>query len=134
MMKRRELLVRVGSLAVWLPASRLLVGCSASDETDGPSSLTFTSSNVDGHTHQLELEVAIIEAPPASGTQRTTSEVSGHVHTVVLTETDLAAIRANQTVTKSTSVDAEHSHSFTFRRSPSNPTGGGSDYENPDGY
>jgi hypothetical protein len=138
-MKRRELLVRVGSLAVWLPASRLLVGCGGSNEssndTGGPPSLRFTSSTDDGHSHQVALEVAIIEDPPASGTQPTTSEASGHVHTVVLTEADLVLIRDNQPVTKSTTIDATgHSHSFTFRRSAGTPTGGGDDYERPDGY
>jgi hypothetical protein len=135
-MERREFLVRVGSVVLLIPASRFLVGCSSSDETGGPPSLTFTSSSdpANGHSHRVSLEVAIIENPPAAGTQPRTTEAAGHVHTVILTEADLLAIRDNQTVTTTTSADAGHTHTFTFRRSAGTPTGGGGDYDRPGGY
>jgi hypothetical protein len=130
-MKRREFLVRVGSLALSVPATRLLVGCEdAPNEAGGPLSLTFTSSLGD-HSHRVALELAIIEDPPASGTQPTTSEVNGHVHTVDLTAAELAAIRDNQTVTKPTSTDAGHAHAFTFRRIVGTSTSDAGDYEKP---
>jgi hypothetical protein len=133
-MKRREFLVRVGSLALSVPATRLLVGCEdAPNEAGGPPSLTFTSSIDSGHSHRVALEVAIIQDPPASGTEPTTSEVNGHVHTVVLTEADLAAIRDNQAVTKPTSIDADHAHAFTFRRIVGTATSDAGDYEKPGG-
>jgi hypothetical protein len=123
---------RVGSLVVWVPATRLLVGCGA-NESGGPPSLTFVSTLADGHSHRLTLEIAELESPPASGTQPTTTNEAGHVHTVVLTAADLAAIHANQTVIKSTTADATgHAHDFSFQRSAGTPSGGG-DYEKPGG-
>ena len=133
-MERRAFLIRIGSLAIWVPASRLLAGCMAANEASGPASLTFTSSVERGHSHTVSLEVAMIDNPPMGGEQPTTSEAAGHVHTVVLAEADLVAIRDNQTVTTATIADSTgHSHTFTFRRSAGTPTGGGGGYERPGG-
>jgi hypothetical protein len=133
-MERRAFLVRVGTLALWVPASRLLVGCTNSDEAGGPPSLTFTSTLDNGHSHRVSLEVAIIENPPADGAEPRTTEAGGHMHTVILSEDDLVLIRDNQTVTRTTSEEAGHTHAFTFRRSAGTPTGGGGDYDRPGGY
>ena len=122
---------RVGSLIVWVPATRLLVGC-AEDDSGGPPSLSFVSSTDNAHSHQLTLELAVIESPPAAGAQPATNNVSAHVHTVVLTEADLLKIRANETVVKTTSVESAHSHVFNFQRSAGTRSGGG-DYEKPGG-
>jgi hypothetical protein len=136
-MKRREFLVRVGTLAAAVPATQVLVTCGASEEEPAPRSVTFASSaNAnDGHTHRLTLEVAILETPPSSGIEPTTSEVSAHVHTVVLSQAELEAIHHNEAVPKTTSVDAGHSHSFVLQlRAPAGtPTDGGGDYEKPGG-
>ena len=132
-MRRREFMFRVGSLVVWVPATRLLVGC-GEDDSGGPASLSFVSSTDNLHSHQLTLQLSVIESPPAAGVQPATTNVSAHVHTVVLTEADLLAIRDNATVMKTTSVESAHSHVFNFKRSPGTTPGGGT-YEPPgDGY
>ena len=131
-MKRREFLIRVGSLAIWVPATRLLSGCAANEDAGARPALTFVSSTVNAHSHRLTLEVAILESPPSSGVQPETTSAAGHVHTVVLTEADLLAIGERQTVTKITSVDSGHSHVFNFQRTTATPTGGG-DYQKPGG-
>ena len=104
-MERREFLIRVGSLAIWVPATAVLSRCSGNQES-GPPTLTFVSSSVNAHTHSLTLEVAIVESPPPSGEEPTTSNVQGHVHTVALTEQDLRDIAANVTLTRPTSSSA----------------------------
>jgi hypothetical protein len=103
-MERREFLIRVGSLAIWVPAAAVLSRCGGNQQS-GPPTLNFTSTTVNGHSHSLGLEVAILESPPPSGVQPVTSQVESHVHTVTLTMEDLQAIQANQAVTKTTSVD-----------------------------
>lgn len=134
-MKRRELVIRIGSLLLLLPASRLVSACGGTsgpttgggdggtgngtggDADAGLQDLTFTSSAADGHTHTVTLEATMLNDSPASGAQKTTSVADGHTHTVSLTEAELDAIAAGQTVQKETTPASGHTHTYEFRRS-----------------
>lgn len=112
-LERRELLIRMGGLLLVLPATRMLLACGGDS---GGQTLTFTSSNDLDHTHTVLLQVTELSAPPAAGVDKTTSNVLSHTHTVALTEAELASIEAGSSVTKTTSEDDAHSHTFTFTK------------------
>ena len=112
-MERRELLVRIGGLLLVLPATRVLLACGGDS---GGQTLTFTSSNELAHTHTVLLQVTDLSAPPASGLNKTTSNVLSHTHTVALTEAERASIEGDSSVTKTTSEDDDHRHTFTFSK------------------
>lgn len=126
-MKRRQVLIQVGSVLLVLPASRLLGGCGGSTPDrgstppaneppqgsgTGDAPLRFTSTVVDGHTHALSLERSNLQSPPSGGLQSQTTSAAGHVHVVELTEADLRALQSGQVVTKTTTSNAGHTHQF----------------------
>ncbi len=125
-MNRRKFVVQLGSVLIVLPAGRVLLGCSgkesyenkndAGTDAGGEQALTFTSSVESGHSHTAQLQITEITSPPAGGLVRDTSVTSGHLHTVELTQADLSSIDAGSTVTKTTSVVANHSHTFEFKK------------------
>ncbi len=86
------------------------------DAGTGPQSFTFTSTNVNGHTHTLIVQAEELNDTPASGVSRDTSEALGHTHNVELSELELDEIAAGGTVTVTTSVEDGHSHTFEFSR------------------
>jgi len=112
-MNRREVLIRVGTLLIAIPASRVLMAC-------GGNGLTFTTSTDDGHHHTVSLQQSDINTPPAAGVTETTSLDNSHTHTVSLTEADLMSIQAGNTVTKTTSEDETplhvHTHTVAFHK------------------
>lgn len=128
-MNRRKVLIQFGSIALILPAARLVAACGgaktggggAGSGTPSPQyedpaagSLRFTSSEVDGHTHAITLDRSTIDSPTAGGIQKQTTTDAGHLHAVELTEADLNAIQAGQVVQKTTTSNSGHSHSFEF--------------------
>jgi len=113
-MDRREVIVKLGGLLLVLPAARVLVACGGSD--GGTQGLTFISSNDLGHTHTVGLQVSDLTAPPAAGVNKATSFNTNHSHQVALTSAELDSIQAGNTVTKTTSNDDGHSHTFAFHR------------------
>jgi hypothetical protein len=112
-MDRREFLVRSGAVMLILPAGWAVSGCS-DDDDDGD--LLFTSSTIDGHSHQITLTMAELQSPPTSGLSRDTSSNDGHTHRVELSADDLSRINLRQTVSKETSLVNGHTHTFTFLR------------------
>jgi hypothetical protein len=113
--------VTVGTLLV-LPVGTFLVDCS-SDMTQaelqpGPmqvgSTLVYTSTQVQNHTHTFGLEIADIDAPPANGVAGETSTEQGHSHTVSVTMAMLAQVAAGQSVTIATGSAEAHMHGFTL--------------------
>jgi hypothetical protein len=116
-MERREMVLRLGTLVLALPAGHLLAACGGDDSGSGAQAdaLTFTSSVDDGHRHTVTIERASLTDSPPAGVQRVTSSDTGHNHVVVLTEADLDTINAGQTVTRQSTEDDGHSHTFVFR-------------------
>jgi hypothetical protein len=141
-MNRREFARYLGVTVIAIPAARLLSACGDDTTTTtiiqdfsvapGPpapvqdlstpatpqdlavSSITYTSSLVSGHQHQLTLEVSLFSNPPAADTVRQTTVAQSHSHTVTLTQAQLQSIGAGGTVTVTTSVVLEHVHTFMF--------------------
>jgi hypothetical protein len=113
-MNRREFLVRSGAVMLILPAGWAVSGCG--DDDDEGVDLRFTSSTVDGHSHQITLTMTELQSPPSSGLSRDTSSSDGHTHRVELSADDLGRINLRQTVSKETSLANGHTHTFTFLR------------------
>jgi hypothetical protein len=114
-MNRREVIVKFGGLLLALPASRVLMAC-GSDSGGSPQSLTFTSSNDLGHTHTVGLQVTELTTPPSGGVTKTTSNVMAHTHQVSLSAAELDSIDLGSTVTKTTTMDDGHTHTFAFHK------------------
>ena len=114
-MHRREFLIRGlrgGSLLVLLPLGWTVAGCSSSS---GPTNgLRFTSSTVQGHTHDFTIGMVDLTTPPASGITGDTTAAVGHMHAVSLSQNDLSQIEGGQTVSKDTSTVSGHMHTFQF--------------------
>lgn len=117
-MTRREVLIRVGSLLLLVPAGTAFVGCGDDGDDDGGANgaLTFTSTVEQAHSHAVTIQMRELTDPPAGGVTRNTSSDAGHLHAVTLTEADLNAIDAGQVVAKVTTLVAAHTHSFEFKR------------------
>ena len=122
-MDRREFLRRAGLIVVAIPAGELLAACGGAGTgnqgahgADGGTgqTQTFTSTLVGGHTHEVTIAVANFGVPPASGITKTTTQTNSHTHQVSLTQAELKAVHNGQTVTKDTTVNAGHKHSFAF--------------------
>jgi hypothetical protein len=78
------------------------------------TSITYTSSNVLAHTHQVTISTSNYTSPPADGLTQDTTIAQGHNHTVTLTQAQLATIGGGGTVTVDTSFVGNHLHTFTF--------------------
>ena len=105
-----------------------LVGC-GSDDTPAPTTSTNptvppscdgisgVSTNVLAHTHEICVPRGDLDSPPVAGKSYLTSAAStnGHTHGVELSFTQLVALRANQTVTVTTTVAESHTHDFGLR-------------------
>ena len=119
-MNRREAIIRVGSILLVIPASRVLMACGGGTGAAGTLHFTSSADPADGHTHTVDLADADITSPPAGGRVLTTSLVLAHTHTVTLTEADFASIDAGNTVTITTSEDETpghvHTHQFAFHK------------------
>jgi hypothetical protein len=80
----------------------------------GAQDLTFTSSQVQSHTHDFTLSTADIDHPPGAGVDGDTTLSASHVHHVTLTQAQLTQIANGQTVMVQTSSTGGHTHSFAF--------------------
>lgn len=68
------------------------------------------------HVHELCVPAEDLRTPPPNGQTYGTSFDDGHLHNVTFTAADLMAIAAGQSVTKTTTVDNGHTHTFTILR------------------
>ena len=84
----------------------------------GYESQTFLSSVVEDHEHQVVLQTADVDAPPAAGVTLTTNAASGtpHTHTVTLTQAQLQRLargdRLTGIQTSEAALPQPHSHTF----------------------
>jgi hypothetical protein len=122
---RREFLSAAGRVIVMVPAGMALgvIACDGgSDECDNEGDvdeqddrIVYTSKCGSGHTHDFTVMRAVLSEPPDDGLRgQTTSYEGKHSHTVELSADDLAMIASGMTVTKRSSLDAAHRHSFEF--------------------
>jgi hypothetical protein len=128
-MERREFLIRSakgGSLLLILPVGWTVAGCGSNSTTPTGtgSALRFTSSNVQGHTHDFSIDLVDLTSPPVAGLSGDTTVSLGHTHTVSLSQSELQEIEAGQTISKDTSSVQGHTHNFAFSASASAGSGG----------
>lgn len=121
-MMRRGLVPRLRGfgLAALLFTAGVLPGCVGNQDEEGarqPSdSLVFDSSIEAGHQHTLTIPLSMLRAQTKTDVELHTSNNSGHQHRVRLTAAELDALDFGQPVTKTTSVDDGHSHTFVMTR------------------
>lgn len=123
-MDRRAFLIeaaRAGSVVLVLPMGWAAGGCGsgapgqATGTTPTPAnSLRFTCDISGIHTHDFLIAMDDFLTPPSRGVAGATTVTLGHKHTVALTEAELAAIEAGQTINKETSIIDGHQHNFKF--------------------
>jgi len=117
--ERRRFMLELGSALLLLPASGVIAACTGSASTTLSNDLTFTSSVVDSHTHKVQISMADLTSAQGMGESLVTSSTVRHVHVVELTQAEMNAIDAGQTVTKTTSRARSHAHVFTFAKNAS---------------
>jgi hypothetical protein len=113
-MKRREFLHFAAGATVLLGVVQSACKNSPTTPID-PNSRTFTSSNDQGHTHNITIQKTEIEAPPASGISRQTS-ASGHTHTFTMNQVELTTVKNGTAVVVTTSDSNGHTHNFTIQK------------------
>lgn len=111
-MERRMFLIHGGSVLLVVPIA-WTVGCGSDS---GSSDLRFTSSNVEGHTHDFTITMTELTSPPSGGLSRGTTSSEGHTHTAELSQAELGQIQGGQAVSKDTSTVLGHKHTFAFSR------------------
>lgn len=120
---RRAFLGSTGRVLVLLPAGFVLGACgdaadecaNAGDVEEDSDRVVFTSECGSGHTHDFTVMRASLNDVPSDGVRGTTTSYEGkHTHTVELSADDLEMIAAGMLVTKRTSLDAAHRHTFDF--------------------
>lgn len=96
------------------------VGCSSdnptSPETPGGDQRSFTSTTVQGHTHNVTINRSEIENPPQDGITKTTTSGGGHTHSFSMTQQQLLNVRDGQTITITDSTVSGHSHDYQISR------------------
>ena len=117
-MERRTFIVKAGVLFS-LPLVITEIGCDSyggsDDVTAPPNSITVNSSSSSGHTHSISVLLSDIDDPPTMERTITTSRSSSHTHTITLTENDFVRLANMETITKTSTIDDSHSHTFSIK-------------------
>lgn len=87
-------------------------GGAAGGETCMSPVTSMQVADTTGHTHTVTLTAAQINA--GSPMMFTTSNAGGHVHTVTLTAGDFTMLRGGMSITKTSSNDSNHTHSYAI--------------------
>ena len=115
-MERREFLTKLGLTATWAAVAIRVSAC-GDDDPAGPGNGNGGSSGATGsvgtnHGHVVGITQADLDA----GTAVTlTLSCVGHEHTVDLSSADVMNIADGNSVTRTSSSDAGHTHSVTFQ-------------------
>jgi len=113
-MERRTFIVKAGALFS-LPLIITEIGCGSDDVTAPPNSITANSSSSSGHTHSVSVLLSDIDNPPTMELTITTSRNSSHTHRITLTENDFVRLANMETITKTSTTDDSHSHTFSIK-------------------
>ena len=116
-MTRKEFLL--AGLAASAGALAALTQSRCSSSTSPPPPTTqraFTSTNVNGHTHQITIQRAEVQTPPAGGISRQTSSGGGHTHTFTMSQAQLQTCMGGGSVTLNDAVTDLHQHSYTITK------------------
>lgn len=121
-MNRRKFLIRIPGL-LGLPLIIQQIGCDSesslygsgngSDDSDN-TSFKITSSSSGSHTHTVKISYSDVENPPGSS-KTLTSSSTGHTHQITLSPSDYQALKDGNTISKTSTVESGHSHSFSIK-------------------
>ena len=76
--------------------------------------ITYTSSEIESHSHTFAIAFSDLSSPPANGVSGETSTALSHTHTVMVSMSDLENVEMGESMMVTTSVTGGHSHVFTF--------------------
>jgi len=113
-------LLIISMVVLLLTAGLIGGGCSKAT-----ADITVTSSVTLGHTHQVTISAADISSPPAADKIINTTAANGHYHTITLSPQDYQTLQSGGTVTVTTSVVNDHTHTFTIQKGQSSSGGSG---------
>ncbi len=104
----------VSALVVALAGS--LIGFACSDKSASTGDITITSSVNSGHTHQVTINGADINNPPAADKTIETTRSGGHTHSITLTTQDYESIQGGAEVTAESTSNSGHTHTFVIAK------------------
>ena len=117
---RREFTL-AAAMAVLSGVAISVTGCGGSDSGSpaspsptGSNSATSDKTGAVSANHGHTAVIASAQLGASGGITLNIQGSAGHPHTVALSGSDLAAIAANQRVSKDSSSDAGHTHTVTF--------------------
>ncbi len=118
-MDRREFLAKAGLVATWAAISVRISGCGSDDsnpmngggdgDVDGD-----VSPETGGHTHNVTITGAQIEAGSAVTLTLALNDIYGHTHTVSLSAEQVMDIGAGTAVVAESTNNDGHSHTVSF--------------------
>jgi hypothetical protein len=126
-MNRRDFIVKLPALFA-LPLIIQQIGCdnstspTSSDNGTEDTDFSVTSSVDGGHSHTIKILYDDIDNPPASD-KTLTSSSTNHTHQITITATNYQTLKDGGTVTKTSTTDGGHSHTFSIKVSTTNSTG-----------
>ena len=119
-MERKQFLIYATTATGMLPLLLTEIACDYYNDsgnggtgTSNVASFSVTSTISGGHTHSVKILFADVNAPPAGGKSLTTSTTT-HFHTLTLSQADFQALSNGQTLTRDTSTDSSHKHTFSI--------------------
>jgi hypothetical protein len=112
-MNRREFLVRVGGTVLAVPMVLEAVSCGDDNPVTPQTSFTLDGSNVSGHSHFITIQCTELTHTSAIFTS---TIVNGHTHDVMLTQSELQTVGAGGSISKNSSVDSGHFHSWIIQK------------------
>ena len=84
-------------------------GGSAEGDKDN---FTVASSVDSGHSHTVKISFSYVTSPPSVYQPLQTSSDGGHTHSITLTTSDYQQLQEGQQITKTSTTDSGHKHTF----------------------
>jgi hypothetical protein len=110
-------LVRVAAvIALVVVLAGSLIGFACSDKSASTGDITVTSSINAGHAHQVTINGADINNPPAADKTIDSTNSGGHTHSITLTMQDYESIQSGSEVTVESSSNSGHTHTFVIAK------------------
>jgi hypothetical protein len=116
-MNRRVFIIEAGKAVPVVAGAIYLVGCSGNSSTSPSATATVQASSTTANGHSHTASFAASEESRTSSNTYTSSNVQGHDHQVTLSVAQFTSLAAGGSVTvgsTTSAVTGVHSHDFTF--------------------